>query len=177
MRWFWIDRYTEFIHGKSATAIKNVSFSEPHLVDYVPGFPMMPNSLIVEGLAQTGGLLLGEYSQFKERVILAKLAKSEFHRPAFPGDSLIYRVELDRIDKDGAVMTGTSHVGDDLQAEVEIFFVHLAEEVAGEALFFPADFLRLLRNLAIYDIGIDIDGNRVEPPPHMVDAEKNLSAK
>ena len=54
MRWFWIDRFTEFESGSSATAIKNVSLAEEHLHDHFPGVPLMPNSLIIEGIAQTG---------------------------------------------------------------------------------------------------------------------------
>ena len=55
MRWFWIDKFTEFISGRRAVAIKNVSLSEEHLVDYMPGYPLLPASLIVEGLAFEDG--------------------------------------------------------------------------------------------------------------------------
>ena len=55
MRWFWIDRFTEFESGQRAVAIKNVALSEEQLDDHLPGFPVMPNSLIIEGMAQTGG--------------------------------------------------------------------------------------------------------------------------
>ena len=57
MRWIWIDRFVEFESGRRAVAIKNVSLAEEHLHDHFPGYPIMPNSLITEGLAQTGGLL------------------------------------------------------------------------------------------------------------------------
>src|SRR3954447_14551730 len=87
MRWFWIDRYTEFESGRTATAIKNVSLAEEHLHDHFPGAPLMPNSLVIEGIAQTGGLLVGEHSGFEERVILAKVAKARFHFSAVPGDT------------------------------------------------------------------------------------------
>ena len=60
MRWIWIDRFVEFESGKRAVAIKNVTLAEDHLHDHFPGWPTMPNSLITEGLAQTGGLLVGE---------------------------------------------------------------------------------------------------------------------
>ena len=53
MRWFWIDRFTEVVSGKTATAIKVVSLSEEHLHDHFLGIPTMPNSLILEGMAQT----------------------------------------------------------------------------------------------------------------------------
>ena len=55
MRWFWIDRYTEFVSGERATAVKNVSLSEEHLHDHFPGHGVMPNSLVLEGMAGAGG--------------------------------------------------------------------------------------------------------------------------
>jgi len=108
MRWFWIDRFTEFESGRRATAIKNVSLAEEHLHDHFPGAPMMPNSLVIEGIAQTAGLLVGEHGGFEERVVLAKVARATFHFPAVPGDTLEYRVEIDDIHKDGAIASGTS---------------------------------------------------------------------
>lgn len=50
MRWFWIDRFDEFVRGKHATAVKNVSLAEEHLHDHFPGTALMPNSLVVEGM-------------------------------------------------------------------------------------------------------------------------------
>ena len=101
MRWIWIDQFVEFESGQSGPAIKNVSLAEEHLHDHFPGFPMMPNSLIIEGLAQTGGLLVGEYNAFEEKVILAKIPKAVFHFPAVPGDTLIYTAVIEDIQDDG----------------------------------------------------------------------------
>jgi len=69
MRWIWIDKFVEFESGKRAVALKNVTLAEEHLHDHFPGAPVMPNSLVIEGIAQTGGLLVGEHSGFEERVI------------------------------------------------------------------------------------------------------------
>ena len=85
MRWIWIDRFIEFESGRRARAIKNVSLAEDHLHDHFVGYPVMPNSLITEGLAQTGGLLVGEVNKFEEKVILAKIPKATYHFPAVPG--------------------------------------------------------------------------------------------
>ena len=60
MRWIWIDRFLEFNRGKSARAIKNLSLAEDYFSDHFPGYPVMPGSLILEGLAQTGGILVGD---------------------------------------------------------------------------------------------------------------------
>ena len=59
MRWIWIDRFVSFESGKSATAVKNLSLAEDHFADHMPGYPVMPAPLILEGLAQTGGILVG----------------------------------------------------------------------------------------------------------------------
>src|SRR5881392_2409925 len=94
MRWTWIDRFVAFESGKSAVAVKNLSLAEDHFADHFPGFPVMPAPLILEGLAQTGGILVGEANDFKEKVVLAKVPSAAFHREALTGERLIYEVEL-----------------------------------------------------------------------------------
>ena len=76
MRWIWIDRFVEFVNGSHAKAIKNVTLAEDHLHDHFPGFPVMPQSLMLEGMAQTGGILLGKVNEFNKVVILAKVPKA-----------------------------------------------------------------------------------------------------
>ena len=125
MRWIWIDRFVEFESGSHAKAIKNVTLAEEHLHDHYPGFPVMPGSLIIEGLAQTGGLLLGEVNQFKHMVILGKVPKMTFHSWAVPGDSLIYSAKLLDCRHEGGMVEVQAHVGDRLVAEGEIFFAHV----------------------------------------------------
>ena len=164
MRWFWIDRYTEFESGRSATAIKNVSLAEEHLHDHFPGAPVMPNSLVLEGLAQTGGLLVAEHGAFLERVILAKVALARFHFSAVPGDTLCYRTTIEDIHKDGAIVSGTSHVGQRLQGEVQLFFAHLDEATAGKWLFDPASLLAMLKLLGVFEVGRDAQGRPLEIP-------------
>jgi len=125
MRWFWVDRFLELNSGQSATSIKNVSLAEEHLHDHFPGFPVMPASLIVEGLAQTGGILLGEKYNFDHIVVLAKVPKMKFHGVACPGDQLRYHTELVEANEEGGRVTCTAHVGERLVAEGEIMFAHL----------------------------------------------------
>ncbi|WP_437203181.1 3-hydroxyacyl-ACP dehydratase FabZ family protein [Planctomicrobium sp. SH664] len=131
MRWFWIDRFLEFESGKQARAVKNVSLSEEHLHDHFPGFPVMPCSLIMEGMAQTGGILLGESHNFKYLVFLAKIPKFVSHRSARPGDQLIYTAQLQESREEGGMTTVTAHCQDELVAEAEIVFSHLTEAQAG----------------------------------------------
>jgi 3-hydroxyacyl-[acyl-carrier-protein] dehydratase len=131
MRWFWVDRFLEFESGSHARAIKNVSLAEEHLHDHFPGFAVMPGSLIIEGLAQTGGLLLSEATGFQHTVVLAKVGKMVFHSWACPGDTLIYSVTLTEARDEGGSVDARAHIGNRLVAEGEIMFAH-ADQMAAE---------------------------------------------
>ena len=165
MRWIWIDKFIEFESGRRARAIKNVSLAEDHLHDHFPGAPMMPNSLITEGLAQTGGLLLGELSGFNEKVILAKIPRATFPIAAIPGDQLIYTAVLEHHDADGGRVSATSHVGDRLQADMEIVFVHLRDGDRAKSLFEPKNFVFTMKLLGVFDVGRTSDGAPLQEPP------------
>ncbi len=171
MRWYWIDHFIEFVSGTHAVAVKNVSLSEPHLHGYFPGVPQMPSSLIVEGLAQTGGLLVGEMTDFHARLVLAKIAKAQFFCPARPGDQLTYTAKIDNVGPEGARISATSHLGEQLQASVEYFLAALTSQAA-ERMFDPADFARLLRVLRVYDVAVTPDGRRLEIPDEYLKAER-----
>ena len=132
MRWFWIDRFIEFESGKHAKAIKNVSLAEEHLHDHYPGFPVMPGSLMLEGMAQTGGILLGESNNFEHIVILAKVPKVTYHSWACPGDTLTYAAELLEARDEGGITKVTATCGERLVAEAEIVFIHLDESSGAE---------------------------------------------
>lgn len=175
MRWFWIDRFVEFESGRRAVATKNISLVEEQMDGYGPWLPLMPATLIIEGLAQTGGLLVGEHNAFQERVVLAKVGKAVFHRPAFAGDTLTYEVIVESIQADGAICKGTSHIGDQLHAEVELVFAHLDDRM-GIDQFDPAAFLRLLRMLRIYEIGRTEDGEPLTIPDQLLQAEREECA-
>ncbi|MBX3440982.1 MAG: beta-hydroxyacyl-ACP dehydratase [Planctomyces sp.] len=133
MRWFWIDRFLDFESGKSARAVKNVTLSEEHLHDHYPGYPVMPGSLILEGMAQTGGILLGETHQFQHVVILAKVPKLAFHSRVRPGDTLIYSARLIEAREEGGLVEIDAHCGDRLVANCEIVFAHLEADAGGAA--------------------------------------------
>ncbi len=165
MRWIWIDRFIEFESGRRAVAIKNLSLAEEHLHDHFPGYPVMPGSLIIEGLAQTGGLLVGEARAFEEKVILAKIPKLTFHGPARPGETLTYTATIEYIQDDGAMVNVTSHVGDRLQAEGEIVFAHLNDDGRTRRSFEPKNFVFTLKLLGVFDVGRGVDGNPLPYPP------------
>lgn len=170
MRWFWIDRFIEFESGRRARAIKNISLAEDHLHDHFNGFPVMPGSLVVEGLAQTGGLLVSEVNNFVEKVVLAKVAGLVFHSEARPGDTLTYTATIESIKEDGAMVKATSHKGDELHAEMEIVFAHLDGSFAGRTLFDPKTFLHMLRMLRVFDVGRRADGSPLTEPEWMLQA-------
>ncbi len=125
MRWIWIDRFVEFVSGSHAKALKNVSLAEEHLHDHYPHFAVMPGSLMLEGMAQTGGILLGEANNYREIVILAKVPKITFHSWAIPGDTITYSAKLLNVRPEGGVVECVATVGERLVAEAEIVFSHL----------------------------------------------------
>ena len=164
MRWFWIDRYLEFESGRYAVAVKNVSLAEDHLHEHFASAPIMPNSLIVEGIAQSGGLLVGEFNGFTKRVVLAKIGRAAFHFAAVPGDTLTYRVQIEEIKADGAMVTATSHIEGRPQAEVDMFFAHLSEGQGEGDLFKPDVLLNWLRILRVFEVGRAADGSPLKVP-------------
>lgn len=158
MRWFWIDRFVEFESGIRAKAIKNVTLAEEHLHDHFPGFAIMPASLIIEGLAQTGGILLGEKNDFEHIVILAKVPKVTFHSWACPGDTLVYEATLMDARDEGGSVTCTAHVGERLVADAEIVFVHLDQSDPALGAIDQKNFVFSMNLLGILDVGKAGDG-------------------
>ena len=137
MRWIWIDKFIEFNSGKSAVALKNVTLAEEHLHDHFPGFPVMPESLMIEGMAQTAGILVGEAKNFKEKVILAKIRKCVFFDYVRPGDTIKLYAQIESISDEAASTTGKIIRDGKLIAEVDLMFSHIDQNIAGKQ--FPQD--------------------------------------
>ena len=149
MRWIWIDTFVEFEAGRRAVALKNVTLAEEHLHDHVPGFPVMPAALIIEGMAQTAGILVGEARGFAENVILAKIRRAEFGGLALPGDQLRYEATIESIDEQAAMTTGTVFKNGEAMGTVDLIFSHVnqAEKALGlpdHNFVFTDQFLNLL---------------------------------
>jgi 3-hydroxyacyl-[acyl-carrier-protein] dehydratase len=160
MRWFWLDRFTEFVSGSHAKGIKNVALDEEVLDNYFMGFPCLPPTLIIEGMAQLGGILVAEHFKFEKRVVLAKVTKGLFHQPARSGDQLFYEATLDGVQPDGATVTTTSHCGDRLQAEIDIMFAFLEPgRFADGPLFEPGDLESMLRIMNFFQVAVDQNGD------------------
>lgn len=147
MRWMWIDRIVTHEPGERLVAIKTVSLSEDHLHDHLPAsgdqpaVPLMPASLIIEGMAQTAGILVGAVNDFREKVILAKISKATLEGDLLPGMTLRYTATIDRIDTGGAVTRGTveartndpSPAGDVwcTLGHINLMFSHIDQNMAG----------------------------------------------
>ena len=86
----------------------------------------MPAPLILEGLAQTGGILVGEANKYEKNVVLAKMS-AKFHREAVPGEQLTYTATMLDLNDTGARVTGSVHSGSELIADAEIMFAHVSE--------------------------------------------------
>src|SRR5271154_1627656 len=131
MRWIWIDKFVSFTSRESATAVKAVTLAEEHLHDLYPGYPIVPHSLIVEGMAQTAGILVGEARDFKEKVILAKIGRATFHRLVRPGDTIEFHAKIEQLSEHGAAVAGTVTCGDATVAEIELMFSHIDQNMSG----------------------------------------------
>jgi 3-hydroxyacyl-[acyl-carrier-protein] dehydratase len=131
MRWIWIDKFVEFTPRVSATAIKNVTLAEEHLHDIYPAFPIVPHSLIVEGMAQTAGILVGEARNFAEKVILAKIGRATFHRLVRPGETLTFAAKIEQLSEQGASIHGTVTSAGDPVADIQLMFSHIDQNLAG----------------------------------------------
>jgi 3-hydroxyacyl-[acyl-carrier-protein] dehydratase len=150
MRWIWIDKFTEFEPQHRAVAVKNVTRAEDHLHDQFPAYPILPTSLMIEGMAQTAGILVGQARQFAERVILAKIKQARISRPALPGDQVSYEAVIEHIDTSGATTAGTVAIDGQPCGTIDLVFSHLDRE-SGLALGIPehnfvfsAEFRRIL---------------------------------
>jgi 3-hydroxyacyl-[acyl-carrier-protein] dehydratase len=125
----------------------------------------MPGSLMLEGMAQTGGILLGETHDFKHIVILAKVPKVIYHSWAMPGDTLIYSAELLEARPEGGMTRVTAKCGERLVAEAEIVFVHL-DQTSGAAIPQNVDqknFVFELGLMSILDVGKAGNGTAETP--------------
>ena len=131
MRWIWIDRFLEFEPGVKATSVKNVSLAEEHLHDHWEGYPIMPASLMIEGMAQTAGILVGQARDFKENVILAKITKAQFDDIVTPGDQITYHAEIESIAPHGAATKGAVMKNGEQIGEVNLMFSHVDQNMQG----------------------------------------------
>jgi 3-hydroxyacyl-[acyl-carrier-protein] dehydratase len=145
MRWMWIDTIVAYEPDRRLVAIKNVSLAEEHLHQHFaegpdgPAQPVMPGSLMMEGMAQTAGILVGSVRRFAEKVILAKIQKAQIDADVTPGQCIRYDASIERIDGMGASTVGTIERLDHRSGQwerigsTEIMFSHVDQNMSGLA--------------------------------------------
>ena len=116
-----VDRILE-MGQEEITGLKNVTLNEPFFQGHFPGHPVMPGVLIMEALAQTGGVLAFALGQAESGgpVYFMGMDKVRFRRPVRPGDQLILKLKLLRRKGPVFKMKGEAYVGDELAAEGEL---------------------------------------------------------
>lgn len=116
-----VDRVLEFEPSKRVVGIKNVTSNEPFFVGHFPGKPIMPGVLIVEAMAQAGGILaFKSFPEMKGSVLFIGIDNARFRRPVIPGDQLKMVVNVVKHKKEIWVFEGKAYVGDELVAEAKI---------------------------------------------------------
>jgi len=125
-----VDRVLE-LKPREIKAVKNVTATEPVLIGHFPEEPIFPGVLLLEGLAQTAGLLLAHEGEVRESGkeplgYLASVTQARFRRPVRPGDQLIYEVRMLRSRRGFYRFVGRALVGPEVAAEAE-FTIALPE--------------------------------------------------
>ena len=116
----------------------------------------MPESLMIEAMAQTAGILVGEAKKFQEKVILAKIKKAVFFDYVKPGDTIKLAAKIESIAPEAASTSGSITCEDKLIAEIDLMFSHIDRNLAGkefpdENFVFTETFHSLLRGVDLGD--------------------------
>jgi len=117
-----VDRIVDFEEGKRIVGIKNVTINEPFFQGHYPGHPIMPGVLIIEAMAQVGGLLLMDVVENPEEkvVYFMSLDEVKWRRPVTPGDQLVFELEMLQFRRTVCKMKGTGFVEGNVVAEAEL---------------------------------------------------------
>jgi len=119
-----VDRIIDYVPGEKAVGIKNVTFNEPFFPGHIPDFPLMPGVLMVEAMAQVGGIILVQLPEMSGKFFaFAGIDKVRFRRPVTPGDRLTMTVELLSLKQNRiAKMQGKGEVDGQLAVKGEMLF-------------------------------------------------------
>lgn len=121
-----VDRVEEMNIGKDIIAYKNISISEPVFQGHFPNHPIYPGVMILEGMAQAGGILALKSAGFTDKELEEKVIyfmsidKAKFRAPVKPGDKLEYRISVIKLRKNIIVLDGKAYIGDTLVSEAEL---------------------------------------------------------
>ncbi len=126
MRFFLIDRITQWEPGRQATAVKNVALSEDYFDDHFPLKPIMPGVLLLEGMAQLSGLLIEEGERQRtgrnRKALLSLVDRAKFRLPVYPGDTLTYRAAVESANDAGATAVVQAQRDGKTVAECRLLF-------------------------------------------------------
>jgi len=107
---------------------KNVSMNEHFFQGHFPHVPIMPGVLILEALAQTGGILIHQKGYEHKIALLLTVNEAKFRKPVFPGDELFLHVHLSHLGSKGGKVVGKALVNDQVTTEAEIGFALMDKE-------------------------------------------------
>ena len=124
-----VDRVIEIDGDRKAIGIKNVTINEPFFEGHYPGTPIMPGVLLVEAMAQLGGLLMSQKLEHTGKIaVLLSLDKVKLRRPVTPGDQVILEAEAVQAKARTATLRCQAFVGSKLAAEAQIRFMMVDAE-------------------------------------------------
>jgi 3-hydroxyacyl-[acyl-carrier-protein] dehydratase len=127
VRYYFIDKVTQFIPGEKARGLKNVTLSDEILHDHFPDYPVMPGALIVEAMAQLAGFFLEMSSNQSgrpiRRALLAQIYNAKFHDMAVPGDTLEITITPASSLEGAAQVEAEARAGDKRVARATLTFV------------------------------------------------------
>ena len=125
-----VDRIIDLVPGEHVIGLKNVSRNEPFFNGHFPGRPIMPGVLIIEALAQTGGLMLlnSETEPEKKLVLFTGINNVRFRKQVVPGDQLRFEVEMMTYRRSLCKMYGRAYVGDEMACEAEMMAAIVDQE-------------------------------------------------
>ena len=124
-----VDKVTELEINEKAVGLKNISINEPFFQGHYPGTPIMPGVLVVEAMAQLGGLLMSRKLEHTGKIaVLLSLDKVKLRHPVTPGDQLILEAESIRAGVRTAALQCKAFVGSRLAAEAQIRFMMVDAE-------------------------------------------------
>lgn len=119
-----VDRVVQLDGDRRATGVKNVTINEPFFQGHYPRHPIMPGVLIIESMAQLGGILVSQKLEHTGKVaILLSLDRVKFRRPVQPGDQLVLKAESVNVKSQSAQVRCEAYVGSELAAEASIRFM------------------------------------------------------
>lgn len=108
--------------------VKNVTVNEPFFQGHFPGAPIMPGVLLLEALAQTGGILVYKKGYTKKIAVLLNVANAKFRKPVVPGDVLHLHVKGLHVSGTGGKIRAKATIGEHLAVEAELSFALVAKE-------------------------------------------------